>query len=175
MAKTQDNAPATQEASALESFSGRPDDEMLREIGTSIDDALETLRQAGFTTESASELIGTGFRVVDSNEAAKAALVGKPFLIVTWTFSLGDFGDFVTMWIQTQDGNKLIVSDGSTGIRDQLADLTKRRNKRHALWCPHGFRRSDYEMYTDENGAWKVAPRGYEGKTVPAATFYIDA
>src|SRR5260221_13764104 len=50
----------------------------------------------------------------------KSMLCGVPFLIVAVKMNVGDNGDFVTLLVLTKSGDRYIVNDGSTGIRDQL-------------------------------------------------------
>lgn len=65
--------------------------------------------------------LSSGFTVLDNDD--KGTLCGVPFIIVRTTEHLGDHGVFHTMFIVTQDGRRLIVNDGSTGISQQLARL----------------------------------------------------
>lgn len=105
-----------------------------------------------------SEELGSGFTVLDTND--KGQLVGKAFLILEWRFSVGDNGEFASATIMTEDGKKLIVNDGSTGIRDQLHDLENRGIVRGVL-VRKGLRVSEY-YYDPANPADKsrdkVAP-----------------
>jgi hypothetical protein len=102
---------------------------------------------------------GTGFEVLDKD--AKGQLVGVPFIILDWVINEGDFGEFVSLRLVTQDNRKLIVNDGSTGIAKQVREMAEAGEQR-AVYVKKGLRRSDYE-YTDKNGAKK-----------PATTFYLD-
>lgn len=117
---------------------------------------------ASYPTVQASEAIGTDqFGPILQN---KSELVGKPFVVVHWEFHKSEEygGEFVSLWVLTNDDAKYIVNDGSTGICDQLRELTDDQGVDSMLVCPHGFRRSDYE---------KTLP---DGKTIQASTFYLD-
>lgn len=111
---------------------------------------------------------GNGFTVLPTDE--KARLVKVPFVALAWAFHDGDNGEFVSVTIVTKTGEKLILNDGSTGIRDQLRKVTDKRTARGAdevkatagLVCPNGLRRSDYE-YHDANGVVKNATTYYIG------------
>jgi hypothetical protein len=58
----------------------------------------------------------------------KASLVGVPMFFIQWRFNSGDLGEFVSIEAITKaDGRKVVINDGSTGIRDQLMELTTTR------------------------------------------------
>jgi hypothetical protein len=88
----------------------------------------------------------------------KGRLVGVPLLIVKWNFHPGKGGDFVSLWILTQTGERYIVNDGSTGIKEQLQTYTAETGRNAMLRADRGFSRSDYVH--PEHG--------------PSTTFYID-
>lgn len=122
--------------------------------------SIEDIKQ--YAAVQAAEAIGSdqfGPILTDKNQ-----LVGEPFVAVKWNFYPGEFGEFVSMWVLTNDDAKYIVNDGSTGICAQLRALTDNNGQDGMLVCPKGLRRSDYK-YTD--------PR--TGDERPASTFYIDA
>jgi len=134
-------------------------------------DAMELLRAHGMTVADITEEYGTGFDVLDD----KRQLVKVPFLILTWRFTEGDHGKFVSMTIVTREpggvSRKLIVNDGSTGIRQQMETISEARlqqfegdmNKAHAgLLVPKGLRISEYDYVNDK------------GVKTPAATFYLN-
>jgi len=107
---------------------------------------------------------GSGFTVCED----KRQLIGVPLVIIQWRFSAGDYGTMVNAAVMTQDGRKLIVNDGSTGIMQQLLDVTdKRAEKNHptpqaGLLVKEGLTVSDY-TFTDA-----------KGETAPASTFYLS-
>lgn len=123
---------------------------------TSYADVMRLFNESGVAVVS-TEDFGDGFKLTNKPE-----LVGVPFIIVDYKFASGDFGnDFAIVRLVTEDGRKCIVTDGSTGIRDQL---TKYMSKgiMNGLRVPRGLVRSDYE-YTDD-----------KGKQIPATTFYLS-
>lgn len=119
------------------------EDSELAEIRTMKDvDAI--LEMIGAEVDDFSEY-GSGFAITD-----KATLVGVPLKILEWRFNSGDMGGFVSFAAVTGDGRKVIVNDGSTGIRNQLETVTIQRRAKgavfpqHGLNVPHGLTRSDY-------------------------------
>lgn len=133
---------------------------------TSWDSAVQALQDSGVTIESISDY-GTGFAVVD-----KSRLVQVPFIIVEWRFNKSLMSDdgFVSAAVVTKNGDKWVINDGSTGIRQQLQAVTRRRlaNKsaspQAGLMVPAGLTRSDYD----------VPDPAREGKTMPATTYYLS-
>lgn len=126
----------------------------------SFDDALK-LVQAKVGEQNvgvAADEIGDGFKLLDN----KDVLSGVAIIIITWDFHQGDHGEFVSCKVMTKDGQKYIVNDGSTGIRDQLIQYSKKKGTQGGLFCEKGLRRSDY-TYTDESG-----------KESSASTYYLD-
>jgi len=106
----------------------------------------------------ADQEIGDGFKLLEN----KDQLIGVEMLFVSWDFHMGDHGEFVSVKCVTRDGQKYILNDGSSGIRDQLMGLSAKKNQNAGLYAKKGLRRSDYK-YEDENGNEK-----------PATTYYID-
>lgn len=135
------------------------DDESLRNI-SSFSDAMDAALAMGGVEDYND--FGTGFSVVD-----KASLIGQAFVILEWRFHKGDFGVFVSAAAVTEDGRKVVINDGSTGICQQLLDVTDQRETRGApnpqanLIVRNGIRASDY-TYTDD-----------KGNEIPATTYYL--
>lgn len=127
------------------------------------EDALTLLNEVGEFVESADEVIGNGFAILPTDQ--KSRLEGVPLMLLSWRFTNGDQGEFVSVLTlaRTQSGiEKWIVNDGSTGICDQLRTYTKSKNKHGGLMVKRGLRRSDYTYTSDD------------GKEKPATTFYLD-
>jgi hypothetical protein len=126
----------------------------------SFDDALALLRdKVGEENVGVADRdLGDGFKLLEN----KDILIGVPFLLVTWSFHNGDHGEFVSAKLMTQEGQKYILNDGSTGIWDQLKQYSEKKGVPAGLFCMKGLRRSNYE-YEDENGQKK-----------PATTYYLD-
>lgn len=113
---------------------------------------------------------GSGFTILQD----KTRLVGVKFVILEWRFtpSAKFGGDFVSMAVVTESGEKWIVNDGSTGISAQLRAITDERiangrpNPQMALRVDGGLRKSTYSQeYTDDKTG--------EIKTREATTFYL--
>jgi hypothetical protein len=121
--------------------------------------ALAKMKYGESNVVAASDVIGDGFKLLDN----KDQLIGVPFLAVQWDFHEGDHGEFVAMKVMTQDGQKFIVNDGSSGIRDQVMAYTAKTGNYGGLFCLKGLRRSNY-TYTDKD----------TGKESPATTYYLD-
>jgi len=162
MARTTQTEPAESEPTAeVVRFSNESvfDDAALAAIG-SFDDAWAAANAFGMDTF---DEYGTGFSIVDD----KRRLIGVPFVALEWRFNPGKFGTFVSVAIVTETGDKLILNDGSSGIREQLEMVTQQRiNKGHphpqaALAVKGGLRVSDYDY---DDGA---------GHMIPASTFYL--
>lgn len=125
----------------------------------------------GGAIDAAGEL-GDGFALLDN----KRSLEGIPLIFLTWDFRTstkyqeevnGEIqpGVFVSARVvaQTPVGlKKYIINDGSTGIRDQLKELTARTGRQGGLTAKLGLRASDYD-YVDE-----------KGKKTEATTYYIN-
>jgi len=132
---------------------------------TDFDSVKAIFESANVAVESFDDY-GTGFKVVK-----KDALIGIPMILVEWRFSVGDYGNFVSVAAVTKHGDKVIFNDGSTGIRAQLEMVTEQRNeKQHptpqaGLLVNEGLTRSDYT--TDIPNA--------KGELVPtsASTYYL--
>lgn len=142
------------------------DDNTLSEL-SGFDSALALLSETSGTVDSFDDY-GNGFTILPTEE--KNRLIKVPFVALQWRFHNGDNGEFVSVEIVTKGGEKLVVNDGSTGIRDQLKAVTDRRIKRGAdavsahtnLYVSQGLRRSDYQ-YTDSDGKAKNATTYYLG------------
>lgn len=107
------------------------------------------------------ETYGLGFDLVED----KNDLIGKHFVILEYKFNAGKYAeDFVSMMIITKDGRKLILNDGSTGIREQMKMIDKTAQAEGAMVAINvrkGLRVSNY-TYVDD-----------KGKETPASTFYL--
>ena len=113
----------------------------------------------------ADETIGNGFRLL----ADKDTLIDTPFIALGWRFNPGDYGEFCTMMVVTEDGRKFIVNDGSTGICQQLATYTNATGRHGGMLVALGLTRSDYE-YEDHS---MLDSEGNPTKR-PAHTYYLN-
>ena len=96
-------------------------------------------------------------------------MLNSELIIVEWHFAVGDNGEFVSLAVVTKDGQKLIVNDGSTGIRDQVKDLEARGIFPPVL-VSRGLRVSEY--YYDPNDSDKKSRTQVEGYR-KATTYYL--
>lgn len=153
----------TTPSSAVEKRTRLTNDE-LRALNT--DNALAFFASRGETVTDLSEELGSGFTVMKTDD--KAQLVGVGFLIAEWHFAEGDNGEFVSLTVITEKNEKLIVNDGSTGIRDQVHDLESR-----GFFAPilvrNGLRVSEY--FYDPNTGEKFKNKADGLKK--ATTFYL--
>jgi len=135
---------------------------------------LETARELSVGAGDAGEL-GTGFKKLE----AKSQLVGQGFLILTYRFFEGQKGIFAAVFVITDDGRKLLLTDGSTGIRAQLEEWTEQHNGEVTrMICRNGLRVSTYKVCDTCN---KVRGRGEEvcpncgaSGAKEAETYYLD-
>ena len=101
----------------------------------------------------------------------KETLIDRPFILISWRFNQGNFGDFVSAEIMDGNGERGILNDGSTGIRDQLIRLTDyRESAGHPTpyagrMVKGGVRISRYEKEIEDGKGGSVL--------VPAETFYL--
>lgn len=106
----------------------------------------------------AADVLGDGFKMLEN----KVTLIGVPFFAVSWNFTAGDHGEYVAVRVVTQDDKKLVITDGSKGIYEMLANYSKSSGRYGGLFVRKGLRKSDY-TYTDDKGEEKAA-----------TTYYLD-
>lgn len=125
-------------------------------------------------TLNAGDVMGDGFTLVKD----LTPFVGKLVFILEWTFRPGSFGkNYVTLRFAVQDApghpiKKLVYNDGSTGICEQLASVTRDTGRYGNMVVQGGFRVSEYD--TIESGEpWKpdMDPALKSGK---GRTWYLN-
>lgn len=128
------------------------------------------MKESGLS-EADLTFMGSNWTPVDKKE-----LVNRAVGFIKWKFSAGDFGPFVIAYGITRDTNeRILITDGSTGIYKQLLEVTNMRIARgHAtpienLFVPNGLRVSDY--YLDEETGHAL-PKG-ETSERRARTYYL--
>lgn len=145
--------------------------EQLRNLQSWEDAAAFINAEFGGALDAAQEL-GDGFTLYDS----KRDLCGVPLVFLNWEFRESDKftkvvndeivnGTFVSarvMAAMPQGMRKLIINDGSTGLHDQLRELTQRTGRQGGLVAKRGLRASDYD-YVEADGTKSEA-----------TTYYID-
>ena len=140
-------------------------DDDLRAIDTFADAVAFATERFG-AIESAADVLGSGFAVVD-----KARLVGKRFLAVYWRFYQGRYGDTAAVFCVTaspfafgEDGkpmHRAIINDGGAGIYQTLSEYSDRKGRNGGLMAEDGLTASNYEVEID-------------GELTPATTYYIS-
>jgi hypothetical protein len=111
--------------------------------GNAFDDAMALAKDIiGEDVKSFADEMGTGFAILAKED--KAQLIGVQSLFLKWRFTDGDFGRYVNVAVLTQDGRKLILNDGSSGICQQLWDYTKTTAKDNYMLAKRGLRESTY-------------------------------
>ena len=119
---------------------------------TDFQSAAKLLAEKKIAVEQASEY-GTGFEVLKN----KGVLEGIELIILDFNFTEGKQGLFVSCNIVTRDGRKIVINDGSTGIRDQLLAVVEDRERKGKppyapLHCPHGLNSSVYTVIDPSTG-----------------------
>ncbi len=82
------------------------------------------------------------------DEISKEDFIDVPLVIMRWWFSEGEMGEYVTFKLVTKEpvkGHiKFVMTDSSTGIRDQLKSTTETTGQQGGLLVRSGFRVSRY-------------------------------
>lgn len=132
---------------------------------SSFDDALRLMEETygADALVLASDVLGDGFTLLEN----KDQLIGVPAAFISWRESLGDFGPFIAARVVTQDGRKVVILDGSTGIYAQLSEFSQKFGRDGGLIARNGLRRSDYEKEMPDPKTGELVKR-------PASTYYID-
>lgn len=153
----------------------RMNDSELRGI-SSFQDALDAAAAIYGGVEDIAESIGNGFTLITD----KRKLVGTPFLILSFTFNPGEYGDmFASVAVVTESNDKFVFNDGSTGICAQLRDIALEKKRFGGFLVKHGLRVSEYATCVECNAPARTDTKctrcGYEGdKRGRAETFYLD-
>ena len=107
----------------------------------------------------------------------KGTLVDTPFAIVNIRFYQGTFGEACAVMAMTEEGDKIVFNDGSSGIFAQCTRMVKVTKRRGGFLCPNGLRASHYEYEPkDLDGNSLVGQTAMDGSTyevTPATTYYI--
>lgn len=133
---------------------------------TSWGDVADLLESSNVQTLYADQVAGDGFTLLSSDDKAK--LIGVPMVLLEWRFNNGAQGRFVSVravaktGVDDTDVKKVIFNDGSTGILQQLTEITEKTSAQGGLIVRKGLRVSQY-TYEDEKGVER-----------PAETYYLD-
>lgn len=165
------NANATEEAVAASNgkevavSTGFTTEEM-RQIA-SFQDVQDLFAAHGITVVDAAEEIGDGFALVENDQ--KSRFEKREMMILGWSFSEGDFkredgtkSEFVAIRFVSPEPTggfgKYVITDGGSGIYQQLREYTDRTGVVAGLYVKKGLRSSRYaNEYSDD-----------------AVTFYLD-
>lgn len=128
-------------------------------------DAMAEFESSGMEVYVANEVIGSGYNVIDKKE-----LINRGFLLVNWRFTQSATGVYVVATGLTTDNPavRFIITDGSTGLREQLMNETRRRiNARithinAGLLVPRGLVVSEYDTENEQ------------GEPIKARTYYLS-
>jgi len=168
--------PARSETSSQEMVTTRTlNAETLTQLD-SFDAAIQALVDAGLSPTPVSEY-GDGFEVLDEKE--KGQLVNQPFVILASSLNPdGEYGEYISLRIMTKDGRKLVLNDGSTGIKDQAKFIMNERPTLAGLVCAKGLRSSDFSFCENcktvgKRGAAQCSSCGHSPMK-PATTYYLD-
>lgn len=144
---------------------------------SSYEEAVQLAEQIHGSVEDLAHEVGSGFSLLKD----KARLCGEPFVILGFRFNHGSFGKhFVTVAAVTEHNDKVIFNDGSTGIRDQLAEYASRTRRFGGLIARNGLRASQYDtcpecglpMTPDDEECKTCSYRGE--KRARGETYYLD-
>lgn len=98
----------------------------------------------------------------------KDALVEVPFMITDVRFyeSKQYDSEAVAICCITEDGQKLVFNDGSTGVFQQVKHMVATSKRKAGILCSNGLRKSTYKV---------EIPDGFDGDTkeIEASTFYV--
>jgi hypothetical protein len=129
-------------------------------------------------------LLGDGFRVA-TEEDKRTTLASTPLLLLDWRFAPSEHGngEFVIIHAVARDTNggaiKWIITDGGTGIRDDLQKFTADSGRDGGMLVKGGLRVSDYETDGDTGiPLTKNEVREYMVARKPIGkghTFYLNA
>lgn len=129
--------------------------------------------------------LGAGEEISDGFETTqdKDKLINTTFVIIDWNkVASADFGqDFLTIRLMTLMGEKYRISDGSTGIAQQLADITAVRLKGNhpapnaGVIVKGGLSKSEYWVSVADGKAMSEAEAEATPKDLKkkASTFYL--
>lgn len=128
----------------------------------SFEDAVAAFEEMGITVDTAdSTTVGDGFTAID-----KAELINRKCLFITWHLDsganrIGDRGFLIIRGV-TQDGIRFRITDGSTGLAQELRELSTKRTKagqtgaNAGLILPRGLKGDLVEGDTEDGTHYKT-------------------
>jgi hypothetical protein len=141
---TKKNVEKVEDKTVAQFNNGGFSDDQLRSVRTA-EDAMRLAAEMYGAVDSITDLeIGNGFTMLGDN---KDRLVGVPFLVMATDLHEGDWGQFASALLFTLDGTnaRLILTDGSTGICEQIRQLRESTGKAGGYHVPNGLRKSTYD------------------------------
>jgi len=132
----------------------------LREL-SSFEDVQALFASHGIKVVDAADEIGDGFILLDNDDKPK--FEGREMLILSWHFAEGDFkredgtkSEFVAVRFVSPEPTggmgKYVLTDGGTGIYEQLKGYTVRSGVASGMFLKKGLRVSRYaNEYSDDN------------------------
>lgn len=130
-------------------------------------DALSYLESQGHGVVKSTDVLGDGFEVLQD----KKRLIAVPFVIIDWDYVPGDMGRYVTVRLMTAENRKFRISDGSSGIYQQLEKLTEEKGMKSGLAVPGGLRESTF--WIDKAGT--PVNEDSPDRVKKVTTFYLTA
>lgn len=165
------------QAAELELSAKVRDEDVLRDIAT-FDQAYALAAESYGGVVDASDLLGTGFEVLNSDD--KSRLLNVPLIVLDSRIHDGEQGEFCSLVVVTEQGARYIVNDGSTGIFAQVLRLRQKTEKEGGWLIRHGLRDSEYSTCTNcgKPRQSKETECGVCGDDSPkrgmGRTFYLD-
>jgi hypothetical protein len=124
-------------------------DSTLRNV-SSFEDAMALASEVYGDVKDITQELGNGFTLLSRED--KNRLVKKPFVVLHFGLTEGDFGTFASVAVVTKDNKKFIFNDGSTGVRDQLVDLAQTHKRFGGFMVPNGLAESEYDTCKGPDG-----------------------
>ncbi len=108
----------------------------------------------------------------------KRALVDKPFAIINIRFYEGKFGKACAVMALTEDNEKIVFNDGSSGVFTQCLRMVQVAGRRGGFLCPNGLLASDYTYEPKDLDGNSLVGKvntltGEIFEATPATTYYV--
>jgi len=119
----------------------------------------------------AENVVAISSNYVVLNGKDKERLIGVPFLIRKATPSADKLTGqpYMVLHVVTKDNEQYVVTDGSSGIYQQVTDLIDKHGRDYAFLVANGLRSSTYGVTA--NGT--AVPLGSPEQVSSATTFYL--
>lgn len=140
---------------------------------TFADAVAEAEKQSGVTRDNMVEVLNP----YEALNKDKSPLLDKPFFVrhVKFQEDATTHQQYLNMWVVTEDNKLYRVTDGSTGIYEQMKKLVEKRlNEGHKTpynfyFFPGGLRKSDFGLDADNN----AVPLNDPSVVSKATTYYL--